>query len=87
MRYLIKRYEEQDSTPKKKKHKCRPRKLNGRIERKIKIEALKNPAISAGVLANMIESTSGVCVSLIMVRNVLNSPGLFGIVPRKKTLY
>ena len=57
-----------------------------KMERKIKIEALKNPAVSASALANMVEFTSGVYVSSRTVRIILNSQGLYGRVPRKNLI-
>ena len=81
---MVKRYEERSSTANNRR-KGRPRKLNERMERKIKIAALKNTAVSAGALANMVESTYGMSVSSRTVRNVVNSQGIYGRI--KKTLY
>ncbi|XP_066902473.1 uncharacterized protein [Halyomorpha halys] len=50
------------------------------MKRKIKLEAIKNPC----VLANVVESTTRVCVSTTTIKNVLNSEGIYSRVPRKK---
>uniref|UniRef100_T1HBX2 HTH_Tnp_Tc3_2 domain-containing protein n=1 Tax=Rhodnius prolixus TaxID=13249 RepID=T1HBX2_RHOPR len=51
---------------------------------KIKHEALKYPTISVQALADMVQSSSGVCVSERTIKNALHSDGLHGRAPKKK---
>lgn len=62
----------------------RPRKLTMRERRRVVKNALKNPKVSATMLAANIESVSGKVVTPQTVRNVLHDAGIKGRRPRKK---